>query len=262
MTKAANPMTADGATQTPAGPAPVTPIPATWVARLLATAARAPSVHNTQPWRFSVTPHAIELYADPGRKVHQDAIGRQMLISCGAALFGLRLAVRELGRVPAVTLLPDPGRPALLARVALGPEAPATELERRMLAALPHRHTHRGAFDPGPLPGCCPACSMTPWPRAPCLPSSRGPTATRNSPPWLPRPRESRPRTRRPARTSCAGAGRPAAPTAMACPPRRSPRRVPLREPGWRNAISTSTARSGCCPRQARTTRPRPRPRC
>ena len=78
--------------------------------------------------------------------------GRQMLISCGAALFGLRLAVRELGRVPAVTLLPDPARPALLARVTLGPEAPATELERRMLAALPHRHTHRGAFDPGTLP--------------------------------------------------------------------------------------------------------------
>jgi Nitroreductase family len=62
MTKAANPMTADGATQAMAGPLPVTPIPATGVARLLATAARAPSVHNTQPWRFSVTPH---LSTDP-----------------------------------------------------------------------------------------------------------------------------------------------------------------------------------------------------
>jgi hypothetical protein len=130
----------------------VTPIPASCVTRMLEIAARAPSVHNTQPWRFSVAARTIELYADPARKIHQDAIGRQMLISCGAALFGLRLAVRELGRVPTVTLLPDPARPALLARVALGPEAPATELERRMLAALPHRHTHRGAFEPGPLP--------------------------------------------------------------------------------------------------------------
>jgi nitroreductase len=152
MTDSANPMATSGAAQAPAGAPQVTPIPASWVARILATAARAPSVHNTQPWRFSVTAHAIELYADPARKIHQDAIGRQMLISCGAALFGLRLAVRELGRVPAVTLLPDPARPALLARVTLGPEAPATELERGMLAALPHRHTHRGAFDPGPLP--------------------------------------------------------------------------------------------------------------
>jgi Nitroreductase family len=130
----------------------VTPIPASFVTRMLEIASRAPSVHNTQPWRFSVRTHTIELYADPARKIHQDGIGRQMLISCGAALFGLRLAVRELGRVPTVTLFPDPARPALLARVALGPEAPATELERQMLAALPHRHTHRGAFEPGPLP--------------------------------------------------------------------------------------------------------------
>jgi nitroreductase len=119
---------------------------------MLEIASRAPSVHNTQPWRFSVRTHTIELYADPARKVHQDGIGRQMLISCGAALFGLRLAVRELGRVPAVAVFPDPARPALLARVALGPEAPLTELERQMLAALPHRHTHRGSFEPGPLP--------------------------------------------------------------------------------------------------------------
>ena len=152
MTENANPMAISGAAQASAGAPQVTPIPASWVARMLATASRAPSVHNTQPWRFSVTEHAIELYADVARKIHQDAIGRQMMISCGAALFGLRLAVRELGRVPAVTLLPDPARPALLARVTLGSEAPATELERQMLAALPHRHTHRGAFDPGPLP--------------------------------------------------------------------------------------------------------------
>jgi nitroreductase len=128
------------------------PIPADRVARMLAIASRAPSVHNTQPWRFAVSQHAIEVYADPARKLRQDHIGRQMLISCGAAVFGLRLAVRELGRLPVVTLLPDPAHPALLARVALGREAPLTNLERRMLAALPHRHTHRGAFDPGPLP--------------------------------------------------------------------------------------------------------------
>jgi hypothetical protein len=75
-----------------------------------------------------------------------------MLISCGAALFGLRLAVRELGYLPAVSLFPEPSRIGLLARVTLGPKAPVTAMERRMLAALPHRHTHRGAFDPGEVP--------------------------------------------------------------------------------------------------------------
>ena len=122
------------------------------VTAMLATASRAPSVHNTQPWRFAVGSHAIDLYADPERKLAQDRDGREMLISCGAALFGLRLAVRGLGYLPAVRLFPDRAQPALLARVALGPQAPATAAERRMLVALPHRHTHRGAFDPGPLP--------------------------------------------------------------------------------------------------------------
>ena len=127
-------------------------IPAGMVTAMLATAARAPSVHNTQPWRFAVGPHAIDLYADPARKLRQDRAGREMLISCGAALFGLRLGVRELGYLPAVSLFPEPPLTGLLARVTLGPKAPPTALERRMLAALPHRHTHRGAFDPGTVP--------------------------------------------------------------------------------------------------------------
>jgi nitroreductase len=127
-------------------------IPPRTVTAMLAAAARAPSVHNTQPWRFAVKTHAIDLYADPARKLRQDRAGREMLISCGAALFGLRLAVRGLGYLPAVSLFPEPSRLGLLARVTLGPKAPPTALERRMLAALPHRHTHRGAFDPGPVP--------------------------------------------------------------------------------------------------------------
>jgi hypothetical protein len=58
---------------------------------LIATAGRAPSVHNSQPWQFLVTPQAVELWSDPRRKLRTDPIGREMMISCGAALFGLRL---------------------------------------------------------------------------------------------------------------------------------------------------------------------------
>jgi len=119
---------------------------------LIATAARAPSVHNSQPWQFQVTGQAVELWADPKRKLRTDPIGREMLISCGAALYGLRLAVRSLGYQPTVTLLPDPAQLRLLARVAIGDALPANALERRMLAAVPHRHTHRGQFAAGPLP--------------------------------------------------------------------------------------------------------------
>ena len=43
--------------------------------------------------------------------------------------------------------------PGLLARVRPGRAAVMTAAERAMLEAVPHRHTHRGAFEPGPPPG-------------------------------------------------------------------------------------------------------------
>jgi len=119
---------------------------------LVAAAARAPSVHNTQPWRFRAGPDAVELWTDPRRKLRADPSGREMLISCGAALFGLRLAIRSLGYLPVTQLLPDPARLRLMARVRAGPATPPNGLERQMLDAVPHRHTHRGPFTPGPLP--------------------------------------------------------------------------------------------------------------
>jgi len=127
-------------------------IPAGVVGYLIATAARAPSILNTQPWRFEVGQHRIELYADFDRKLRVDLIGRELVISCGAALFGLRLAIRSLGYLPVVELLPDPSRPRLLASVTLGAAQAPTAADRRMLEALPHRHTHRGPFDAAPLP--------------------------------------------------------------------------------------------------------------
>ena len=118
-------------------------------AYLIGVAGRAPSLHNTQPWRFTVSRDAIELHADVSRRLSVDPDGREMVISCGAALYGLRLAVRSLGRLPDVELLPGP---RALARVRLGLPAAMTAEERTMLAAVPHRHTHRGPFEPGLLP--------------------------------------------------------------------------------------------------------------
>jgi hypothetical protein len=135
-----------------ADPGQAPSIPADQAGYLIATAARAPSVHNTQPWRFRRNGAAMELFADPQRRLRVDPAGREMLISCGAALFGLRLGVRSLGYLPAVDLLPDRRRPRLLARVSLGTLAPITRPELLMLEALPHRHTHRGPFTAEPLP--------------------------------------------------------------------------------------------------------------
>jgi hypothetical protein len=132
---------------------PDVPISAVQAGYLIATAARAPSIQNSQPWRFRIRPCLLELHADPARRLRVDRQGREMLISCGAALFGLRLGIRSLGFMPVVELLPDRSRPTLLALVGLGEPRPMDRSERQMLDALPHRHTHRGPFSLEPLPG-------------------------------------------------------------------------------------------------------------
>jgi nitroreductase len=128
------------------------PFPADAIDGLLATAARAPSILNSQPWLFTVSADTIELSADPRRRLRADLTGREMAISCGAALFGLRLGIRALGYQPVVSLMPSAERPGVLARVKLGERALITAAERSLLQALPHRHTHRGGYLPGPLP--------------------------------------------------------------------------------------------------------------
>src|SRR5215469_16549775 len=123
------------------------------VATVISVAARAPSLHNTQPWKFRPQHDCIELLADPDRKLTAvDPDGRELMISCGAAVFGLRLGLRKLGRLPAVALQPDPAQPLLLARVWPAGHAARTPTEADLIAAVPHRHTHRGPFSPGEVP--------------------------------------------------------------------------------------------------------------
>src|SRR5262245_39729647 len=90
----------------------------------------APSVHNTQPWWFTADGPEISLHADAGRQLMvADPGGREMMISCGAALFTARLALRSLGYVPETSVLPDPGQPLLVARMSWHHPAPTAEFE-------------------------------------------------------------------------------------------------------------------------------------
>ena len=120
----------------------------------VAAAVQAPSVHNTQPWRFGPGERRIDVYADVGRRLRvADPDGRELMISCGAAVFTLRVALRYLGWRPRARLFPDPSRPALAARVSWdGDRITAHAYEREMYAAITARHTRRGGFGPGPLP--------------------------------------------------------------------------------------------------------------
>ncbi|MEV4399790.1 hypothetical protein [Nonomuraea sp. NPDC049607] len=126
------------------------------VRRVVASAVAAPSVHNTQPWRFRrLDDTTMELYADLDRLLAvTDPLGRGLGISCGAALFNLRLAVRMTGHDPRVLTLPDPDRrPELLATVRARPGGPPTPDERLLHDMIPHRRTNRFPFEGRPLPG-------------------------------------------------------------------------------------------------------------
>jgi hypothetical protein len=135
----------------PAGPEPLGP--GEIVSYVVAAAVWAPSVHNTQPWRFTAGGQQLSLYADAGRQLRvADPGGREMLISCGAALFTARLALRSLGYTPETFVLPDSGQPLLVARVGWRQRAACTESERQLFGQVRQRRTHRGGFDLVPLP--------------------------------------------------------------------------------------------------------------
>jgi nitroreductase len=115
----------------------------------LAAAGRAPSLHNSQPWRFRLTEQAIEVYQDSDRALPAtDPDGRELRLACGAALFNLRLALHGLRIQPSVTLLPDRERPELLATVHHGGWKLPTPEQDRLLRAIPSRHTNRRPFSP------------------------------------------------------------------------------------------------------------------
>ncbi|OJF12324.1 Acg family FMN-binding oxidoreductase [Couchioplanes caeruleus] len=119
--------------------------------RLAAEAAvRAPSLHNSQPWRFRLREGAIEVLADRSRQLRvADAGGWAVRIACGAATCNARLALAAAGR-PADVLLRPHGD--LIARLTPGRPRPATYAETDLAAAIPRRFSNRRPFWPDPVP--------------------------------------------------------------------------------------------------------------
>lgn len=118
----------------------------------LALANRAPSVHNTQPWHWLIGDRSIHLMADETRRVPiTDTEGRDLLLSCGAALNHLRVALAALGWRTAVHHVPNAHDPGHLAAVELAPRTPSEE-DIALAAAIPRRRTDRRRFTSWPVP--------------------------------------------------------------------------------------------------------------
>ncbi|MDQ1734241.1 MAG: hypothetical protein QOH56_492 [Pseudonocardiales bacterium] len=114
----------------------------------------AASVHNTQPWTFVVGTHALEIHADPKRRLSiLDPAGRQMIISCGCALFNVRVSLAANGYRSAVERFPDPGRPDVLARLTIvhDPSAAASDLAA-LNPLIDLRRTNRRRFAEDAVP--------------------------------------------------------------------------------------------------------------
>jgi hypothetical protein len=120
--------------------------------RIVELACRAPSVHNTQPWAWRIGLDRIELYADWSRRLPaSDPDGRNLVISCGAALHHAQVAAAALGFDVAVTTSQVPLHPQHLATLDLTPGT----LDRDAaddLRALELRSTNRQRFTDWPIP--------------------------------------------------------------------------------------------------------------
>ncbi|MEW6582895.1 MAG: nitroreductase family protein [Actinomycetota bacterium] len=129
------------------------PTPGEALRRALESAILAPSSHNTQPWRFALDGDRVELRADRSRRLPVvDPEGRELVISCGAALLTLRVALRSLGWAGVVDVLPGDGDADLLARVGAGGRRPPTGEDEALAAAVAERRTNRAPFEERPLP--------------------------------------------------------------------------------------------------------------
>ncbi len=119
---------------------------------VLALATRAPSVHNSQPWRWRVGAHSLHLYADPSMHLPGiDPDRRDLMLSCGASLHHCVVALAAMGWQAKVHRFPNPAEPNHLAAIEVSRQ-PASELDVTLAAAIPRRRTDRRHYSAWSVP--------------------------------------------------------------------------------------------------------------
>jgi nitroreductase len=122
------------------------------VEAVVALASRAPSLHNTQPWRWRLDGDILDLRADRSRQLHvADPDGHSLLVSCGAAAQLTQLALAAQGWVTETSLLPDGTDPDLLARFHLLSQGQPDPMAEQQTLAASRRRSERRVFGPQPV---------------------------------------------------------------------------------------------------------------
>lgn len=121
--------------------------------RVIGRAILAPSIHNSQPWRFHVVEGGVEVWADRRRQLRRiDPRGRQLVVSVGAAVEFTVLALRAEGFDVDCRVLPDATEPDLIARITAIRPRTVDPVTRALVHAMSRRATYREAFERRPVP--------------------------------------------------------------------------------------------------------------
>jgi hypothetical protein len=116
-----------------------------------AKAGRAPSIHNTQPWRLVVDGSTLGLHTEPSRRLTElDQDGHMMLISCGAAVHHAAVALAADGWLTDIDR--SGAADGLLARIRVSGRGAPDPVAVRRLAAIDRRHTDRRPVPAEPVP--------------------------------------------------------------------------------------------------------------
>ena len=117
------------------------------IAGAVELACHAPSLHNSQPWRWVASPTTVDLFGDPARVVRStDSSGREAIMSCGAALDHFRAAMAAVGWNTHVDEFPNPNNLRHLASIDFSPLNFVTQGCRDRAQAILRRHTDRLPF--------------------------------------------------------------------------------------------------------------------
>ena len=126
----------------------ITMVAADVLENTVALACRAPSYHNSQPWRWTADRDGLHLFLDPSRVVQTDHTGHQALISCGAVLDHLRVAMAAVGWRAHIDRFPNPNNLHHLASIDFSEMSLVTDGHRRRAEAIGTRRTDRLPFNP------------------------------------------------------------------------------------------------------------------